>query len=107
MDKESATKNERQNERARGPAARPARQTELLNGEGKLMTEEFKNVTRIHIGDKEIILVGTAQLSKTSAEMVKKVIETERPTPSALNWTSKDTGRSWIKINGKRWTFLK
>lgn len=43
------------------------------------MTEEFENITRIHIGEKEIILVGTAHVSKTSAEQVKQVIEAEMP----------------------------
>jgi pheromone shutdown-related protein TraB len=38
-----------------------------------------QNVTRITLGDKEIILVGTAHVSRTSAELVKQVIETERP----------------------------
>ncbi len=57
---------------------RPAR-TGIVEWGREAMTEEFENVTRIHIGDKEIILVGTAHVSKTSAEMVKKVIETERP----------------------------
>lgn len=43
------------------------------------MTEEFENITRIHIGEKEIILVGTAHVSKRSAEQVKQVIEAEMP----------------------------
>lgn len=43
------------------------------------MTEQFENITRIHIGEKEIILVGTAHVSKTSAEQVKQVIEAEMP----------------------------
>jgi pheromone shutdown-related protein TraB len=38
-----------------------------------------ENVTRIHIGDKEYILIGTAHVSKQSAEEVKQVIELERP----------------------------
>lgn len=41
------------------------------------MTEE--NITRLHINDKEYILIGTAHVSKTSAEQVKEVIEAERP----------------------------
>lgn len=38
-----------------------------------------QNVTRITLGDKEIILIGTAHVSRTSAELVKQVIETEQP----------------------------
>lgn len=37
------------------------------------------NVTRIEYSDKEIILIATAHVSKESAELVKRVIEEERP----------------------------
>lgn len=37
------------------------------------------NITRIHLDGKEIILIGTAHVSKQSAEEVKHVIEAERP----------------------------
>lgn len=36
-------------------------------------------ITRLHVNNKEIILVGTAHVSKTSAEQVKEVIEAEQP----------------------------
>lgn len=41
------------------------------------MQEE--NITRLQYGDKELILIGTAHVSKLSAEQVKEVIETEQP----------------------------
>ncbi|MBN8202980.1 MULTISPECIES: TraB/GumN family protein [Bacillaceae] len=41
------------------------------------MSEE--NITRIHLNGKEYILVGTAHVSKHSAEQVKEVIEAEQP----------------------------
>ncbi|MGJ9459152.1 TraB/GumN family protein [Oceanobacillus sp. CF4.6] len=41
------------------------------------MTEE--NITRLQINNKEYILIGTAHVSKFSAEQVKKVIEAEEP----------------------------
>ncbi|MDQ0229340.1 TraB/GumN family protein [Metabacillus malikii] len=41
------------------------------------MVEE--NITRIHLDGKEYILIGTAHVSKHSAEQVKEVIERERP----------------------------
>ncbi|WKA54383.1 TraB/GumN family protein [Planococcus shixiaomingii] len=41
------------------------------------MPEE--NITRIQLGEKELILIGTAHVSKQSAEQVKEVIERERP----------------------------
>lgn len=37
------------------------------------------NITRIHIDNREYILIGTAHVSKHSAEQVKQVIEAERP----------------------------
>jgi pheromone shutdown-related protein TraB len=37
------------------------------------------NVTRIHLDDKEYILIGTAHVSRQSAQQVKEVIEAERP----------------------------
>jgi pheromone shutdown-related protein TraB len=41
------------------------------------MVEE--NITRIHLDGKEYILIGTAHVSKHSAEQVKEVIEAEKP----------------------------
>ncbi|RST71990.1 TraB/GumN family protein [Siminovitchia acidinfaciens] len=41
------------------------------------MSEE--NITRIELNGKEFILIGTAHVSKQSAEQVKEVIEAERP----------------------------
>jgi pheromone shutdown-related protein TraB len=43
------------------------------------MSEENENITRIYLDGKEFILIGTAHVSKHSAEQVKKVIESERP----------------------------
>ena len=43
------------------------------------MSEENQNVTRINLDGKEFILIGTAHVSKHSAEQVKEVIEFERP----------------------------
>lgn len=41
------------------------------------MSEE--NITRLYVNDKEIILIGTAHVSRQSAEQVKEVIEREQP----------------------------
>ncbi|SET18216.1 pheromone shutdown-related protein TraB [Salinibacillus kushneri] len=41
------------------------------------MSEE--NITRVQLDDKEVILIGTAHVSKQSAEQVKEVIEAEQP----------------------------
>ncbi|MEA2067498.1 MAG: TraB/GumN family protein [Thermotogota bacterium] len=40
---------------------------------------DSENVHRINLNDKEIILIGTAHVSKNSAEEVKEVIEEEQP----------------------------
>lgn len=54
----------------RYPFRYPGKDEEPMNGE---------NVTRIQLGEKEIILVGTAHVSKHSVEQVKEVIESEKP----------------------------
>ena len=41
------------------------------------MQEE--NITRLQLGEREIILIGTAHVSRQSAEQVKEVIEAEQP----------------------------
>jgi pheromone shutdown-related protein TraB len=43
------------------------------------MSLENENITRLHIENKEYILIGTAHVSKHSAELVKEVIELEQP----------------------------
>lgn len=39
----------------------------------------MNNITRLMIGDKEIILIATAHVSKDSVELVRQVIEEEKP----------------------------
>src|SRR4051794_1489224 len=43
------------------------------------MSEDNQNVTRISLDGKEFVLIGTAHVSKHSAQQVKEVIEFERP----------------------------
>lgn len=43
------------------------------------MIIEHEHTHRIHMDEKEYILIGTAHVSKESAELVKEVIETEKP----------------------------
>ncbi|SHN83926.1 TraB/GumN family protein [Desulfitobacterium chlororespirans] len=43
------------------------------------MTIENENITRLTLAGKEVILIGTAHVSKQSADLVKEVIEAERP----------------------------
>src|SRR5690625_2704155 len=62
------------------------------------MSEE--NITRLNIGEKEIILIGTAHVSKHSAEQVKEVIERENPDSVCIEL---DEGRYQSIMDGNRW----
>ncbi len=46
---------------------------------GNMSIENNKNIHRIKTGDREIIIVGTAHVSRDSANLVEKVIEEEHP----------------------------
>ncbi|MGM0942816.1 MAG: TraB/GumN family protein [Bacillota bacterium] len=66
------------------------------------MTEE--NITRIHIGNKKYILIGTAHVSKHSAEQVKNVIEAEKPDAVCVEldeqrFQSVQDGNSWREMD--------
>ncbi len=59
-----------------------------------------KNIDRIHIKDKEIIIIGTAHVSKKSAEEVKRVIEEEKPDSICVEL---DEQRYKTIVEGKKW----
>lgn len=61
---------------------------------------EDNNITRIQINDKEIILIGTAHVSKQSAEQVKEVIEHERPNAVCIEL---DEARYKSITEGSKW----
>lgn len=81
------------------------------------MNDEVSDVTRLQLGDKQIILVGTAHISKRSVEVVTQTIEAEQPTAvcveldeqrlesmtNASNWESLDLKQI---IRNKQTTFL-
>ncbi len=62
------------------------------------MSEE--NITRIQLDDKELILIGTAHVSRQSAEQVKEVIERERPDSVCVEL---DSQRYQSIISGNKW----
>ncbi len=62
------------------------------------MSEE--NITRIVLDDKELILIGTAHVSKQSAEQVKEVIERENPDSVCVEL---DEQRYQSIMDGNRW----
>lgn len=64
------------------------------------MSEENSNITRVNIDNKEIILIGTAHVSKQSAEEVKSVIEQEQPDSVCVEL---DQQRYQSIVNGNTW----
>lgn len=64
------------------------------------MSEESKNITRLHFDGKEIILIGTAHVSKQSAEQVKEVIEVEQPDSVCIEL---DEQRYQSIMEGNKW----
>jgi pheromone shutdown-related protein TraB len=67
------------------------------------MAEQVQNesITRLHLNGKEYILIGTAHVSKTSAELVKEVIEKEKPDSVCIEL---DEGRYQSITEGKKWS---
>ncbi|MGI6492107.1 MAG: TraB/GumN family protein [Pelotomaculum sp.] len=64
------------------------------------MLEDHENITRLHLGDKEVILIGTAHVSRRSAELVKEVIEAERPDAVCVEL---DAQRYQTITEGNKW----
>lgn len=64
------------------------------------MSVENENITRIFLEDREIILIGTAHVSKHSAEQVKEVIEFERPDSVCIEL---DEQRYQSIVDGNNW----
>ena len=62
------------------------------------MSEE--NITRLQVNGKEIILIGTAHVSKKSAEQVKEVIEAEKPDSVCVEL---DEPRYQSIMDGNKW----
>src|SRR5690625_2580715 len=62
------------------------------------MSEE--NITRIDLDGKEIVLIGTAHVSKHSAEQVKEVIDIERPDSVCIEL---DEQRYQSVMDGNQW----
>lgn len=61
---------------------------------------EEANITRLNVDGKEIILIGTAHVSRQSAEQVKEVIERERPDSVCVEL---DQQRYQSIIDGEKW----
>lgn len=59
-----------------------------------------ENITRLQLGEKEIILIGTAHVSKQSAQLVKEVIEWEKPDTVCIEL---DEQRYKSLTEGEKW----
>lgn len=57
-------------------------------------------ITRLYVNNKEIILIGTAHVSKTSAEQVKQLIEAEQPDSVCVEL---DEQRYQSIVEGNKW----
>ncbi|MFB4162956.1 TraB/GumN family protein [Alteribacillus sp. JSM 102045] len=64
------------------------------------MTAENENITRLEVNSKEIIIIGTAHVSKQSAAQVKEVIEAEKPDSICVEL---DDQRYQSIINRNKW----
>jgi pheromone shutdown-related protein TraB len=64
------------------------------------MSETNENITRLDLDGKEIILIGTAHVSKHSADLVKEVIEAEKPDSVCLEL---DEQRYQTITEGNKW----
>ncbi|MGD6965772.1 TraB/GumN family protein [Rossellomorea vietnamensis] len=62
--------------------------------------ENEQNITRLHMDGKEFILIGTAHVSKKSAEQVKEVIEREQPDAVCVEL---DEPRYQSIMDGNKW----
>ena len=61
--------------------------------------EENKNIHRIKTADREITLIGTAHVSRDSAELVEKVVRIAREFDRDI--ASPDEVRTYLKLKGK------
>jgi pheromone shutdown-related protein TraB len=64
------------------------------------MSETNENITRLDLDGKEIILIGTAHVSRHSADLVKEVIEAEKPDSVCLEL---DEQRYQTITAGSKW----
>ncbi|SIT79866.1 TraB/GumN family protein [Edaphobacillus lindanitolerans] len=64
------------------------------------VVSDEQNITRIQLGDKELILIGTAHVSRLSALQVKEVIEREQPDTVAVEL---DEQRYQAVMGGNKW----
>ena len=77
-----------------------------------LHTDNHSDIHRLTMGDQELVLVGTAHISKESAQLVRRVIEEERPDCVCIElddkrYESLSKRKSWVNLNLKEIIFRK
>jgi pheromone shutdown-related protein TraB len=72
----------------------------VKKGRESMSIENEQNITRLHLDGKEFILIGTAHVSKKSAEQVKEVIEREQPDSVCVEL---DEPRYQSVMEGNKW----
>lgn len=71
-----------------------------MSGKQIKINQESDTVTRIHLGKREIILVGTAHISHTSVDEVNSVIENDKPDHVCVEL---DAARHKTMTEGANW----
>ena len=75
-------------------------------------TDNHSDIHRLTMGDQELILIGTAHISKESAQLVQLVIEEERPDCVCIEldekrYESLAKRKSWVNLNLKEIIYRK
>lgn len=77
-----------------------------------LHTDNHSDIHRLTMGDQELVLIGTAHISKESAQLVRQVIEEERPDCVCIElddkrYESLSKRKSWVNLNLKEIIYRK
>ena len=77
-----------------------------------LSADQNSDVHRLKVGDKQLVLVGTAHISQESAQLVQRVIEEERPDCVCIEldekrYESLAKRKSWVNLNLKEIIYRK
>lgn len=75
----------------------------MLVQEYEVQKSESNDITRVDIGGKELVLIGTAHISQRSVEVVRATIEAEQPDTVAVEL---DQGRYDALTNKSNWESL-
>jgi pheromone shutdown-related protein TraB len=85
--------------------------TDVITNE-TLNTDNHSDIHRLTMGNQELILIGTAHISKESAQLVRRVIEEEKPDCVCIElddkrYESLSKRKSWVNLNLKEIIYRK